>query len=621
MNNYSANDIISLSAGRAFREKIGMYLSADRQEAINLGLRELIVNVQDEFEVYKPENPLLKISLNSKTKEISVEDNMRGIPVGIRDDGMNSLTAAFMIPHSGGKHQEGAYVSSVGINGEGNKVVNHTAKWLEVQVKRDGNIYYQKFSSTSEGATPECDVEIKGKTNETGTLITYVPDPDVYGDIFIHYDNLRSMLMEMSYFTKELKILLIIDGEEETFYSENGLIDGLNSEFALSRPFSYFYETDDCKVELALQWVSKRGQIKGYANGLYMREGGAFISGFKSSLTRTFNSLMKKSFSGEQIRNMLDGFVSVKVKVGQFSNQAKTALANPEARTATSTAISQSLKEYILTNENDLKNVCELLTKYEKAEKAADRAREAILNHNKEMASLKKNKINFIDKLSDAEVLGQDAILCICEGDSAGSSVALGRDTKKHGILRIKGKMLNTLKSEDEKIYQNEEIKLLLYALGIDVNNYNPQKLRYGKVAICADQDDDGLHVALLIITNLYKLCPKFLEENRLFWLQSPLYIEQDKNNNPISWYYSDEEFDKVRKTIKGNVKRVKGLGQLSEKDLRATMFSTTGGQRMDEIIYSEEGAYQLCQLMGEDIAPRKEFIFNRINFSEYGST
>ena len=301
----------------------------------------------------------------------------------------------------------------------------------------------------------------------------------------------------MSYFTKELKILLIIDGEEETFYSENGLIDGLNSEFALSRPFSYFYETDDCKVELALQWVSKRGQIKGYANGLYMREGGAFISGFKSSLTRTFNSLMKKSFSGEQIRNMLDGFVSVKVKVGQFSNQAKTALANPEARTATSTAISQSLKEYILTNENDLKNVCELLTKYEKAEKAADRAREAILNHNKEMASLKKNKINFIDKLSDAEVLGQDAILCICEGDSAGSSVALGRDTKKHGILRIKGKMLNTLKSEDEKIYQNEEIKLLLYALGIDVNNYNPQKLRYGKVAICADQDE--LH------------CPKML--------------------------------------------------------------------------------------------------------------
>lgn len=497
MNNYSANDIISLSAGRAFREKIGMYLSADRQEAINLGLRELIVNVQDEFEVYKPKNPLLKISLNSKTKEISVEDNMRGIPVGVRDDGMNSLTAAFMIPHSGGKHQEGAYVSSVGINGEGNKVVNHTAKWLKVQVKRDGNIYYQKFSSTSEGATPECDVEIKGKTNETGTLITYVPDPEVYGDIFIHYDNLRNMLREMSYFTKGLKILLIIDGEEENFYSENGLIDGLNSEFALSRPFSYFYETDDCKVELALQWVSKRGQIKGYANGLYMREGGAFISGFKSSLTRTFNSLMKKSFSGEQIRNMLDGFVSVKVKVGQFSNQAKTALANPEARTATSAAMSQSLKEYILTNEIDLKNVCELLTRYEKAEKAADKAREAILSHTKEMSDIRKNKLAFIEKLSDAESLGQDAVLCIVEGDSAGDSVAIGRDTKKYGILRIRGKMKNCFKAEDEEIYKNEEIKMLLYSLGIDINNYDPKKLRYGKVAILVDPDE--LH------------CPKML--------------------------------------------------------------------------------------------------------------
>ena len=143
--------------------------------------------------------------------------------------------------------------------------------------------------------------------------------------------------------------------------------------------------------------------------------------------------------------------------------------------------------------------------------------------------------------------------------DSAGSSVALGRDTKKYGILRIKGKMINSLKAEDEKVFQNEEIKLLIYAMGIDINNYNSKKLRYGKIAICADQDDDGRHIALLIMANLYRLCPQFLEENRLFWLQSPLFIEQDKNNNPISWYYSDEEFNKVRKTIKGNIKRVKG--------------------------------------------------------------
>ena len=156
---YTANDIVSLSAGRAFREKIGMYLSADRQEAINLGLHELIVNVQDEYEVYKPANPKLIIKLNTKTREIWVQDNMRGIPVGIRDDGMNSLTAAFLIPHSGGKHTEGVYSSAVGINGEGNKIVCHTAEWLSVEVYRDNKVYFQSFHSDDEGAHADCDVK------------------------------------------------------------------------------------------------------------------------------------------------------------------------------------------------------------------------------------------------------------------------------------------------------------------------------------------------------------------------------------------------------------------------------------------------------------------------------
>ena len=317
MSNYNANNIVSLSAGAAFRTKIGMYLSADRQEAINLGLRELIVNVQDEFEVYKPKNPYLKVTLNSTTKEISCEDNMRGIPCGVRDDGINSLTAAFLIPHSGGKHENGAYSSAIGINGEGNKCVCHTAKWLDVIVKRDENIYHQHFTSTSEGATATCDVEIIGKTKETGTLIKYVADPEVYGDVFINYNQLREMLKEISLFTKGLKISLKIDdNEEEIFYSEKGLIDGLKSENVLSKPFQYFYETPDCKVELALQWVAKGGNIRGYANGLYMPAGGSFISGFKSSLTRTFNNLSKNSFGGDQIRNILTGFVSVKVKKG-----------------------------------------------------------------------------------------------------------------------------------------------------------------------------------------------------------------------------------------------------------------------------------------------------------------
>ena len=345
--NYTANDIVSLSAGRAFREKIGMYLSADRQEAINLGLRELIVNVQDEYEVFKPDNPKLIIKLNTKNREIWVQDNMRGIPVGIRDDGVNSLTAAFLIPHSGGKHTEGAYSSAVGINGEGNKIVCHTAEWLSVEVYRDNKVYYQSFHSDEEGAHADCEVKEHPGNSETGTLIQYVPDKRVYGDIFINIESLRSTLKEMAMFSTGLHIILEIDGKSEEFYSQSGLIDGLSKENRLSKPFSYKYETDDCKVELALQWVSKNGQIRGYANNLYMPDGGAFISGFKTSLTKVFNNLSNGKYDGDTIRDVLDGFVSVKVKIGQFTNQQKTALANPEARTAASAAITNALKEYL----------------------------------------------------------------------------------------------------------------------------------------------------------------------------------------------------------------------------------------------------------------------------------
>ena len=295
---YNANDIKTLSAGRAFREKKGMYLSADNQEAINLGLRELIVNVQDEYEVYKPEIPSCIIQLNTKEKIITVSDNMRGIPVGLREDGINSLTAAFLLPHSGGKHEEGAYSSAIGINGEGTKIVCHTAEWLKVKVLRDGYFYEQSFESDEEGAHPITEV-IKTKSNkkDSGTMITYKPDERVYGNVFIDIEALRKMLTEMSYFTKGLHIILSVDGKEEQFYSFNGLIDGLQATNGIAKPFSYFYETEDCKVELALQWVTNKGKIRGYANGLYMPDGGAFISGFKSSLTRTFNSLAKsKSF-------------------------------------------------------------------------------------------------------------------------------------------------------------------------------------------------------------------------------------------------------------------------------------------------------------------------------------
>jgi len=612
--NYTANDIVSLSAGRAFREKIGMYLSADRQEAINLGLRELIVNVQDEYEVYKPKEPKLIIKLDTKTHEIWVQDNMRGIPVGIRDDGMNSLTAAFLIPHSGGKHTEGVYSSAVGINGEGNKIVCHTAEWLSVEVYRDNKVYYQSFHSDDEGAHADCDVKEHSGSSETGTLIQYKPDPKVYGDIFIDIESLRMMLKEISMFSTGLKIELIVDGQKEVFFSQSGLIDGLSKENRLSLPFSYHYETDDCKVDLALQWVSKKGQIRGYANNLYMPDGGAFISGFKSSLTRTFNSLAKTKYDGETIRDVLDGFVSVKVKMGQFTNQQKTALANPEARAAASSAISECLKQFYLKRRNDFDQVLELLHKIARAEAAAERARQNVLNAAREIEKNQKRKVFASDKLKDAEFLGQNSTLLIVEGNSAMGGMAQARDYTKYGLLAIRGKIINCLSNPEEKIFQNEEIKLLLSAMNIIPGKYNSSKLRYGKIAICSDADSDGAHIGLLIMAALQYLAPEFIREGRLCWLRSPLYIVNNKGKE--SYYFTDDEFNKVRGKIKGEVTRAKGLGELPAETAHASMF-TEEYQRMDVMEYDADAIELLYGLMGSDVEPRKNFIMKKVDFSK----
>lgn len=613
--NYTANDIVSLSAGRAFREKIGMYLSADKQEAINLGLRELIVNVQDEYEVYKPVKPFLKIGLSTKTREIVVSDNMRGIPVGIRDDGQNSLTAAFLIPHSGGKHTEGVYSSAVGINGEGNKIVCHTAEYLTVSVKRDGKIYTQRFESNEEGAIPTTEVmETPYDGKDTGTTIVYKPDPRVYGDIFIDIESLRSMLKEMSMFSTGLHIYLYIDENKEEFFSKSGLIDGLSTENRLSKPFSYNYETNDCKVELALQWVSKKGQIRGYANNLYMPDGGAFISGFKSSLTRTFNSIAKTKYDGDTIRDVLDGFVSVKVKMGQFTNQQKTALANPEARTATSTAISDCLKEFVLKRKDDFNQVVELLNKVARAEAAAEKARQQVMSATKEIEKNQKKKVFASDKLKDAEFLGQNSTLLLVEGNSAASSIAMARDEKRYGILALRGKMINTFSNDDEKIYQNEEIKLFLSAMNIVPDRYNASKLRYGKIGICTDADADGYAIGLLIMCAVYKFAPEFIKEGRLYWLRSPLYIVTNKKEE--SYYFTDEEFEKVRGKIKGEVSRAKGLGTLSPEQAHRSMFDPQF-QRMDQLLPDDQTLDLLWDLMGKDSEPKRDFIFKNIDFNE----
>ena len=314
------------------------------------------------------------------------------------------------------------------------------------------------------------------------------------------------------------------------------------------------------------------------------------------------------------IRNVLDGFVSVKVKVGQFSNQQKSSLANPEARSATSTAISNALKDFAIKRKTDFDKVLELLKRLAKAEQAAERARKQVLEATKDIEKNQKKKVFASDKLKDAEFLGQDSTLLLVEGLSAASSVAMARDEKRWGILALRGKLINSFSNDEEKFYQNEEVKLLLSAMNIIPNKYNGEKLRYGKIGILTDADADGYAIGLLIMCALYKVAPQFIEEGRLYWMRSPLYIV--KNKGKEEYYYTDEEFNQAKNKVKGEVQRAKGLGALSAEQAHRSMF-TKEFQRFEQLLPDEQTYALLCDLMGKDSQPKHDFLFENLDFSE----
>lgn len=616
-NEYTAENIKHLDTRNAMRQRIQMYLGSDDTDGIYQAFKEIINNSTDE--ALAGYGNKIHIQVDEEHNSIQVRDYGRGVPFGIID-GRNILVAIYTESHTGGKFDKGAYKNSSGLNGIGGTAVCMSSKTFFVKSIRDGKIAEAKFK---EGNLIDYS-EKTNNTNETGTIVGFIPDKEVFQNMTetFTYDRICSEIKNISYLNKGIHFIIeATDGRKQEFYSENGIADFIKDNISkplMRAPIICSAKDDTDEVEVAFMWTGDVGTSYVFVNGLYCPEGGSPVTGAKTTITTSIKRLSKKDFDPELIRKGLVYAINCKVANPSFANQTKSKINNPNLRTLVSQAFKEGLEEF--SNVPEFSSIIEMMIKFQKAEKAADKAREAILNHTKEMSDIRKNKLAFIEKLSDAENLGQDAVLCIVEGDSAGDSVAIGRDTKKYGILRIRGKMKNCLKAEDEEIYKNEEIKMLLYSLGIDINNYDPKKLRYGKIAILVDPDDDGYHIALLIMANLHRLCPQFLRENRLYWLRSPLFIEQDKDKNPISWYYTDEEFNKVRGTLKGNIKRIKGLGALGEKDLKATLFSSTGGQLMDEIEYSPEGVEQLCNLMGVEIAPRKDFVMSRIDFSEYGN-
>lgn len=614
---YGIDDISGLSTKDAYRLRIGMYLGSDDTNGIYQSLKEIINNSTDE--ALAGYGKCITIKLDEAANTVEVTDEGRGVPFG-QKDGKEVLVEIFTKSHMGGKFNKKVYKTSSGLNGIGGTAANMSSELFIVRSYRDGQMAEAVFKK---GDLDSYKV-IECKNHPTGTVVKFKPDKEVFKNMTegFSFEKVCADTKNISYLNKGIKFVVTNGEETKEYYSEGGIMDYIMDNITkplMPKPIYAFAKDDTDELEIAMIYTGGQSAFYVFVNGLYVPQGGAPVTSAKRKITTKMKSLSGKKFSNDTIHKGLVYVINCKVMEPSFEGQVKSKINNANLGTLATAAFDEALEKFSETPA--FSSIIEMMSQFEKAEEAAEKARDAVLNQAKKMTDYRKQKVAFMDKLHDAEHLGPDSVLCLCEGQSAANAVLIGRDTKTTGVMELRGKMLNGLKEQNaEKYFNNHEIELLIYALGININSYSPKNLRYGKIYICVDADDDGFHIALLILANLHRICPQFLKENRVYWLRCPLFLEYNKTEKLISWYYTNSEYEtaKAKGKITGKIERAKGLGLLEEPELTATMFSKNGGQRLEQIIYSEEGISQLRSLMGEDVAPRKEFCMSRIDFSKY---
>ena len=611
---YNADSIKIKDFATACRDTPAMYLGDDRQNGVFNAFLEILNNACDEA-IMKRGNLII---VDMEDDCLQIEDHGRGVPHGPNADCEEVLIELFTKSHSSGKFDNTNYKKVRGLHGVGSSAVCVCSKVFEVWTKRDGYTWYMKFV---DGAPAYKNAVQEDVTSETGTIIKFTPDKDIFhleaDEKCFDYQRIRNELELTSYFIPNVTFKLKYNGKTEVFCSKNGLKDFAASRIRkpLHKNYIYGYREfdDEVEVEVFAQWTDGKEESYVFSNGALNSEGGTPITGAKAAFTRTINSLAKSDFDADMIRKGLVYIINIRHPHPIYQNQVKNKIQNPELRGYTQTVFGEAIKDFAIKHKDEFDSVVEILKKEKKAEAAAERARKQVLEAVKDVEKNQKKKVFASDKLKDAEFLGQDSMLLLVEGLSAASSVAMARDTKHYGILALRGKPLNLFTAPEEKIYQNEEIKLLLSAMNIIPGRYDAKKLRYGKIGILSDADADGYAIGLLIMCALYKLAPQFVEEGRLCWMRSPLYIVKQKNKE--EYYYTDEEFNN-RTSIKGEIQRCKGLGALSAEQAHNSMF-TPEFQKIDTLIPDEYTLPLLMDLMGDDSSKKHDFIFENLDFSE----
>lgn len=610
---YNADSIEQLTFREGCRKRIGIYLGSADMTGVIAGFLELVNNATDEGLVCPTAK---KIVLCVGKDWASCRDYGRGMPHGPNKFSKEVMINLLTENHSGAKFDDNAYGGkSRGLNGTGSAATCCSSDWFEISSYRDGACWFMRFEE-GKPCFSECKkLPLNGE--EQGTYIKYKPSQEVFNaeKIEFNYEDICKIIKEYSYFNKG--ILFQVKNEETNevreFLSENGLIDFAKEHISNpvhSTPIHLQLSENDIDIELILQWTKNKERFYLFSNGGENPNGGTPITGIKTAITNYMKKQFKGGFDGDMARTGLIYICSVNLKNPIYDGQVKSKITNPElkglAQRATGAALSNFQEQY----PDEFKSIINFLSKERKAEQAAERAREAVLTHTKEINAAAKKKVLMADKLKDAEFLGEDATLLIVEGDSAAGAIIQGRDVDHYGLLPIRGKCINALSNPMEDVLANEEVKAILMAMGITANGiFNPKKLRYGKLGICVDADDDGAHIALLVTALIYSLCPEFVIDGRLCWLKAPLYKVEYAGKT--SYYFTENE---LPVNCKGEITRHKGLGEMQPEDVEQSMFGKY--QRLEQIIPSQDGFITLEHLMGKDVQPRKEFVFNNIDFS-----